>query len=247
MTGYSKPTIQTLLAALTIVAVSHDSFGCATMVTFPGDTQIFCRNATCTFDPETCAGLNYTLESDSLVTKTGISGLIELEADCVAECSNCLTIGANILNQDQNDPCDPSTGSVFCPETEECVRPWEENSCPFNGTEFVGPVDLVCDNEGGSRCTNMSDACTFSAGTWNFGGFYLPNLLGTYSLPENCTATCQGCCVDCSTETNDDTPADTSPTSDPAPTSDSGAGTVSVALVGGFAFTTILAAFVGYV
>jgi len=172
---------------------------------FHGGISISCTNGTCVFDDkcinlDTVPGTKVSNNSQLVVEYTGISGQFSLEpasSVCGAECSNCVAIPGSDRSSIGN--CTGSAGYVYCPETSSCIRPFETN-CPFTGTIFKGPVDIICTADDGSnasstggRCNNLSAACKIAVGSFTIGGLYLDGLIGTYTLPKGCEATCQGC------------------------------------------------------
>lgn len=181
-----------------IKATNHDN---ETLTEFEGGLRIICTNGTCTFNEE-CANLDtvpgvLTLNA-SETEYTDISGEIVLEpSSCRAECSGCTGVPGS--DKDVGG-CIGSAGFVYCPETDECMRPWESN-CPFEGVSFIGPVNIICSR--GARCNNLSKECNISVGSYTIGGLYLDGLIGTYTLPEGCAAVCEGCyCENCLPEGN---------------------------------------------
>lgn len=167
---------------------------------FQGEVRLTCMNGTCTFS-EDCANLTVpgTLVPDDIVIEyTDITGDVELTpASCQAECSDCMAVPGS--DKDEGG-CIRSAGYVYCPETDECVRPWE-SKCPLQGTSFTGPVDIQC--ESGARCATSSDSCELTIGSYTIGGFYLTQLEGSYTVPDKCDLTCQGCtCDGCTTDGN---------------------------------------------
>ena len=102
-------------------------------------------------------------------------------------------IGSNL----DDNACIGSAGYVLCP-VDDCVQPLSTN-CPFEGDSFVGPVEIECTTSG--RCNNLSEECAIEIGSAVVGGPYLTAMERNYTLPEGCTATCQGCtlktCDDC--------------------------------------------------
>jgi hypothetical protein len=68
---------------------------------------------------------------------TNITGNVFLKPDtCQAICDT------GCLQSDQEDSeCITSAGYTYCPETDDCIRPWEQN-CPFEGALLVGPVEM---------------------------------------------------------------------------------------------------------
>lgn len=170
-----------------------------------GGIRIDCTNGTCIFDAN-CEDINPTTVPGTLVvdefgnnyTYIDITGEVTLQPPtfCQAECTGC----RGIPGSDTFGDCQGSAGYVYCPETDECIRPWEDN-CPFEGANFIGPVDIICAS--GSRCNDLSIECDIQIGSFTIGGLYLDNLVGTYSLPEGCTATCEGCnCEGCPPDGN---------------------------------------------
>lgn len=169
---------------------------------FEGGIRISCVEGTCTFN-EDCVNLDAipgvpTEGSSTILEYTEISGDVTLKpASCRAECSGCQGIPGS--DNSTAGGCIGSAGFVYCPETDSCIRPWE-NACPIEGASFVGPVDITCSS--GGRC-NLSEDCEISVGSFVIGGLYLDGLIGTYSIPEGCTAICQECSNESSPATED--------------------------------------------
>lgn len=168
---------------------------------FEGVIRIGCVNGTCAFN-EDCINLDSvpgTLVLGSAeIEYTDILGDFALEpSSCQAECSDCLAIPGS--DQDEGG-CTGSAGYVYCPETDQCLRPWE-SACPLEGSSFAGPVDINC--TAGSRCSTVSDDCELSVGSYTIGGFYLTGLEGAYTIPDKCVLKCQGCvCEGCPPDGN---------------------------------------------
>jgi hypothetical protein len=172
---------------------------------YNGTIGIGCNNGSCNFTG-VCDSLAVPGADWGLGVYTGITGDVFLApSTCQAECSDrCAAIA-------EADPgCIGNAGYVYCPETDSCIRPWEEN-CPFDGTFFVGPTSISCVN---GRCNNLTSTCNVAFGSAVLGGPYLLGLNGEYLFSSDCTATCDGC--------TGESPPTASPTS-AAPTSGSSA------------------------
>jgi hypothetical protein len=130
--------------ALVFLLLSY-CFQSTTAETYTGNIGIGCTNGTCTISG-TCND-----NEDSLVpgnatdvgdgTYENIYGEIYLSpTTCIAECDeNCIPIvGSDTAEND----CIGSAGYVYCPETQECIRPWLDN-CPFDGTVWDGPINIT--------------------------------------------------------------------------------------------------------
>jgi hypothetical protein len=108
--------------------------------TYTGTIGVGCTDGTCTISG-TCdepVVPNGTDLGDGLYTD--INGEVYVSPDtCVAECDdNCMPIPGS----DSSNGCIGSAGYVYCPETQECIRPWLTN-CPFNGTVWTGPITIT--------------------------------------------------------------------------------------------------------
>ena len=119
--------------------------------TYTGNIGIGCTNGTCTISG-TCDESNDELDSFLVLNATDVGddgsllyeniyGQIYLSpATCTAVCDdNCIAIPGS--DSDQNE-CIGSAGYVYCPETQECIRPWLDN-CPFDGTVWDGPINIT--------------------------------------------------------------------------------------------------------
>ena len=143
---------------------------------------------------------------------TNITGDVFLSpSTCQAECTERCDLIA------EPDPgCIGNAGYVYCPETDNCIRPWEEN-CPFEGSLFVGPTNITCVN---GRCNNLAPSCNVAFESAILGGPYVSGMNGEFELSSDCYATCAGC-------TGDSAPTDSTPTPAPpttAPTASNSAG-----------------------
>jgi hypothetical protein len=170
----------------------------AETTSFEGIVSIGCTDGICTFSGE-CDSLSVPGDVDGQddSSYTNIDGEIRLTpSTCQAECS---TGCVGIPGSDQtNEECIGSAGYIYCPELDDCIRPWDTN-CPFDGDALEGPAEIVCAS--GARCNDLSDECVIEAGSAAVGGPYLSGLVGTYNLPEGCTATCEGCtCEGCAND-----------------------------------------------
>jgi hypothetical protein len=178
--------LQALLLLLPLPSLHADT------TTYTGTDTLGCTDATCTLGGE-CDESVLTITpgmTEDNITFTEITGeLVIFPETCTAECEGCISTGAD------EDECTGSGGFVYCPERDECIRPWQEN-CPFEGDRFVGPVELNCVED--ARCNDLTDACSIAIGSAFVGGPYLSGLVaGVYVLPEDCLATCDGCtCMD---------------------------------------------------
>jgi hypothetical protein len=178
--------LQALFVLLTSPSLNADT------TTYTGTTTLGCTDGTCTLGGacnDTVVAIMPGMTEDN-VTFTEITGEVVIYPEtCTAECEGCISTGADV------DECTGSAGFVYCPERDECIRPWEEN-CPFEGDRFVGPVELNCVED--SRCNDLTEACSIAIGSATVGGPYLSGLAeGVYELPKGCLATCEGCtCVD---------------------------------------------------
>ena len=114
--------------------------------TYTGNIGIGCTNGTCTIsgtcdenNQQELLELNATAVGDGLFEN--IYGQIYLSpTTCTAVCDdNCIAIPGS--DSDQNE-CIGSAGYVYCPETQECIRPWLDN-CPFEGTVWDGPINIT--------------------------------------------------------------------------------------------------------
>ena len=159
---------------------------------FTGVTTLGCTSGTCTFGGVCNESVPVLIDGTTTdnITFTEITGEVLIWPEtCTAECDlACLETGFQ-------EECIGSAGFTFCPETGECIRPWQEN-CPFAGTRFVGPMVMYCNET--ARCNDMTEDCTIARGSATIGGPYLSGLgPGEYELPNQCELTCEGCsCVD---------------------------------------------------
>lgn len=174
---------------------------------FHGGMSLSCTDAACSID-KNCTGLNSTPgimvnnTSSTTVEYTSITGGLQLEpayTTCGAECTGCVAVPG--LDSVFNAHCAATPGDVFCPELNKCIKSFDGN-CPFQlhvGKLYEGPVDLVCEFNRNSnvldegRCTDVTPGCQISVGSYSVGGMYLTDLIGTYTIPHGCNATCQGC------------------------------------------------------
>jgi hypothetical protein len=81
-----------------------------------------------------------------------------------------------------------STGMAWCPKLGECIQPWAE-TCPINGTAFVGPTKLLCDNGG----CGSDEKCSWKMGSAGLATYYFGQLDGDFDVPEGCVLNCTGC------------------------------------------------------
>lgn len=201
---------QTLLCLANTILISSST------TVFEGPVSFFCSDATCRI-PNNCdeslAGnplREVVKETDDPEIYSDISGAFQIEAPCVMECEGCGGVPGSQEKTDENDSCIGIAGFVYCPETNECLRPWE-SSCPLTGATLLleGPGILQC--EDGARCTDVSEDCEIGLGSFSISGKYIPGLLGDYALDEKCSMTCVGCdCADCSSREESSTTTITS-------------------------------------
>ena len=173
---------------------------------YNGTIGLGCSNGSCNFTG-VCNDLAVPGTFLGRGIYVGITGDVFLSpSTCQAECGERCTAIA------EADPgCFGNAGYVYCPETDSCIRPWEEN-CPFEGRLFVGPTNITCVN---GRCNNLTTTCDVALESAILGGPYLSGLNGEFSLSSDCSATCAGCTGD-SAPTVPPTPAP--PTTTSAPT-----------------------------
>lgn len=109
-----------------------------------GNIGIDCTDGTCTIsgtcNNEETLMLNATEVGDGVYEN--IYGEIYLSpTTCVAVCDdNCMSIPGS---DSTDNGCIGSAGYVYCPETQECIRPWMDNNCPFDGTVWDGPINIT--------------------------------------------------------------------------------------------------------
>jgi putative hemolysin len=103
-----------------------------------------------------------------------------------------------------------STGLAWCPESDSCIQPWDEN-CFISGGEFLGSTKLVCDE---GRCSSGDQKCEWTEGSSTMALFYFHDLNGDFDVPEGCTLNCTGCVLaDDETKAKVGTMSDTSASS----------------------------------
>lgn len=195
--------------------------GSGATTVFEAKVAIYCEDATCRIP----AGCDDSIDLPSGAVKSeddpelfsNINGNFVLKEPCVMECDGCGALVGSREIDDPNDTCIGNAGFVYCPETNECIRPFD-TSCPIAGTltfDLVGPGTLKCKDD--ARCIDLTDGCEISFGAFGVGGKYIPGLLGDYALPENCEIICSNCiCEGCSNDFNANpttpTPDTTTPT-----------------------------------
>jgi len=109
---------------------------------------------------------------------------------CVCLLSSSFLGCFQILGSDKDEGgCIASAGYVYCPEIDNCIRPWEEN-CPFEGTLFEGPITIICDD---GRCNNVTGGCAIDVDDDVYYGPYIWGLEGEHGIPEGCSGICTGC------------------------------------------------------
>lgn len=157
---------------------------------YNGTISIGCTNGSCEFSGK-CDDLAVPgVQAEASQEYSEINGEIRLKpSSCRADCTGCVDI---IGSESDNHNCIGSAGYVYCPELDDCVRPWIEN-CPFEGETFSGPVEIFCTY---GRCNNLSKECAIEIGSVVVGGPYLTGMNGAYTLPEGCNATCERCTCD---------------------------------------------------
>lgn len=198
-----------VLAAIGLLSAPSSTW--AVPETFTGTISIGCTNGTCTItgpcDDLSVPG-NATVVGggeNASSSYSNIFGDITLTpTTCTAVCEGCVAIPGS--DSDEGG-CIASAGYVYCPELDSCIRPWEEN-CPFNGTQFVGPLNITCE---GGRCNNLTEDCAVELDSAVLGGPYLSDLDGNFTLSDGCIATCQGCISDSGGVNVDDPPGSPAP------------------------------------
>ena len=163
---------------------------------FTGTISIGCTDGVCTISGDCDPSLTVPGDDQGDGSYSNIDGEVRLSpSTCQADCtSGCIVIPGSDLDDNK---CIGSAGYVHCPELEDCVQPWSTN-CPFDGDRLVGPTEIVCFE--GARCNALTKDCLIEIGSASIGGPYLTDLEGTFTLPEGCAATCEGCtcngCID---------------------------------------------------
>lgn len=176
-------------------------------ISFTGIVSIGCTDGSCIFlgDCDSLSDVPGDQEPDNDDEYTNINGEIRLTpATCQANCTGCIGIPGS---DEIDDQCIATAGYVWCPELEDCIRPWSTN-CPFEGDTYIGPAAIDCTN---GRCNDLSEDCAIEIGSAVVGGPYLSGMEGMYNLSEGCTATCQGCTCDDCTEVEDESSSSTIP------------------------------------
>jgi hypothetical protein len=176
--------------------------------TFEGGTELVCVDGRCSapLDNECLWSNEDNSTQFGAFYFPGLNGPFEVPSGCTLNCTGCeptdtestttvapTSSSAPLIGggQDENG-CFPSAGYDWCPETQECIRPWEQ-TCPIDGETFEGGTELTCVD---GRCSAPADdKCLWSNedNSTQFGTFYLTGLNGTYVVPSTCTLNCTGC------------------------------------------------------
>ena len=98
--------------------------------------------------------------------------------------------GQNLRGLTSGHGCLASAGETYCPETQSCIRPWEEN-CPIQGQGFHGELVMKCNN---GRCSDLKCSLYDYNNNISFKGPYVEELKGYFYLPAGCSATCDDNC-----------------------------------------------------
>ena len=167
--------------------------------TFEGGTELTCVDGRCSTDEE-CSYEDGSAQYAGFYFPD-LNGPFEVPSNCTLNCTGCeptestttaapTSSSTSMLGGPDENGCIP--GEDWCPETQECIRPWEQ-TCPIDGETFEGGTELTCVD---GRCSAPADdKCLWSNedNSTQFGAFYLTGLNGTYVVPSTCTLNCTGC------------------------------------------------------
>jgi hypothetical protein len=130
------PLISSILVRFLLIVFLEASLAQESTTSYSGPSGLGCTNGSCIFSGS-CIILAVPGDDQGKSHYTNITGKVYLKPDtCQATCDS----GCTQIDQADSD-CIISAGYTYCPETDNCIRPWEQN-CPFEGTLLVGPAKI---------------------------------------------------------------------------------------------------------